>query len=89
MGEKESKKPVKVLRAGLISVSVWENTQTDKKTGKPYVSKSFSIQKRYKDSEGEWATSTSFNAHELPKLTLLLNKAFEEAVTKSEKEDED
>ncbi len=64
--------PTKKFTVGGIQVAVWENQG---KEGKSYYSISF--EKRYMDKEGNWKSTTSLKANDLPKAVLALEKAFE------------
>ena len=71
--EAEAKKaPVAKVRVGLISASIWENP-TEK--GKFY---NVTFERRYRDGEGNWKSSHSYNADDL----LALAKAADLAHTK-------
>ncbi len=64
--------PVAKVRIGLITASIWENT-TDKGTFH-----NVTFERRYKDGEGNWKSSHSYNADDL----LALAKAADLAHTK-------
>ena len=69
----ETKKaPVAKARVGLITASIWEN-QTE--TGTFH---NVTFERRYRDSEGNWKSSHSYNADDL----LSLAKAADMAHTK-------
>ena len=67
--------PVKKFNADAVSVSVWENEKTI--NGKEQVLQSISIQRAFKDKDGEWQHSSSFRKNDLPNLVLAVQKAFE------------
>ena len=73
--------PVKKVRAGAISVSIFENAGKGR-NGEARTFSSVVLQKRYKDKNGEWQTSNSLNANDLPKAAMLLNKAYEYLVVR-------
>jgi hypothetical protein len=64
--------PIKKFGVGGISVAIWEN---EGKEGNGYCSVSF--ERRYKDKGGEWKSTTSLKANDLPKAILALEKAYE------------
>jgi hypothetical protein len=64
-------KPIKVFKVGAVEAAIFEN-QTAKGTMKNMV-----LSKRYKTSEGEWKSTNSFGASDIPKASLALNKAYE------------
>ena len=45
--------------------------------------KTISLQRRYKDKNDEWQSTTSLRVNDLPKATLVLQKAYEYIVLKS------
>lgn len=61
--------PVAKLRIGLITASIWERILPD---GTFY---SASFERRYRDKEGQWHTSHSFNTEELLALSKLADQA--------------
>lgn len=73
--------PVKKVRAGAISVSIFENTGKGR-NGEARTFSSVVLQKRYKDKNGNWQTSGSLNVNDLPKAAMLLNKAYEYLVVR-------
>ena len=73
--------PVKKVRAGAISVSIFENTGKGR-NGEARTFSSVVLQKRYKDKQGDWQTSGSLNVNDLPKAAMLLNKAYEYLVVR-------
>ena len=73
--------PEKKFRAGAISATVWRNVGTSKQTGDPTEYKTISLQRGYKDKNGQWQNTTSFRINDLPRLGLVLRQAYEFAVT--------
>lgn len=71
--------PEKKYKAGAISATIWKNDGS--KDGKPFSYRTISVQRSYKDSSGEWKHTTQFRPADIPKLTLVLNKAYEYIVT--------
>jgi hypothetical protein len=67
-----SKPPVAKLRLGLIFANIWQRT-TDKATFH-----SVTFERRYKDADGNWQSSHSFDSNDL----LLLAKLADQAHTK-------
>jgi hypothetical protein len=64
--------PVKKFSVGGVQVAVWEN---EGKEGRSFYSVSFD--RRYKDKNDEWKSTTSLKANDLPKAILALQKAYE------------
>lgn len=69
-------KPIKKIRVGSISASVFENEAQTKK-GK-FKSFSVSLQKVYTDKEGKVKNTQCFNLMDLPKCIMALSKTFSE-----------
>jgi len=71
--EKRPSPPLKKFRAGNISATVWLNHVKD---GEGEY-KTISLERTYKDKEGAWKHSSSLRAMDLPKASLVLQKAYE------------
>ena len=69
-------KPVKKFAAGTIQVAIWKNILPIG-GGNDNVMMSVTLERRYKDREGQWQSSGSLRLNDLPKAVLLLNKAYE------------
>jgi len=67
-----AKRPVAKLHSGFVFAAIWART-TDKGT---YYAATF--ERRYKDGEGEWHSTSSFNADDLPALAKLAFDAHSE-----------
>lgn len=69
-------RPVQEFRVRNLSLAIWQN-EADR-DGRKVVVHSITINKRYRDpSSGGWRDSSSFFADDLPRLRLLLDKAYE------------
>lgn len=75
--------PLKSFRSGAIQVTIWEN-ETLTHEGQLIATKSVSFERRYKDKNGEWKSTNSLKANDIPKATLLLSKAYEYLVLTGE-----
>lgn len=64
--------PIKKFSVGGIQVAIWEN---EGKEGAQFNSVSFD--RRYKDKDGNWQSTTSLKMNDLPKAILALQKAYE------------
>ena len=64
--------PEKKFSVGCIQVAIWEN---EGKEGNKFQTVSFD--KRYKDKNDEWKSSSSLKANDIPKAILALQKAYE------------
>ena len=74
----EPNKPKKKFNAGAVSATVWENQATNKSTGNPVSYNTISLQRGYKDKDGNWKSTNSFRVADIPKAILVLQKAYEE-----------
>lgn len=72
-------KPVAKFRASQISSALWENEITAKNGHKATMLKA-SVQRRYKDRDGQWKSSGSFSRNEIPLAIHCLQKAFEKII---------
>jgi len=64
--------PIKKYKAGSVRATVWEN-EVD--TGKY---QTISIERVYQDKEGNWKNSSSFRLGDLPKVTAMVQKIYQE-----------
>jgi hypothetical protein len=71
-------KPVAKFSAGGVSAALWENEINV--GGRTKTILKASIGRRYKDSSGQWKSSTSFSRYEIPLAILCLQQAFEKMV---------
>lgn len=71
----EKNLPEKKFRAGAISATVWKNTLQNEKG--PFEYKTISFERGYKDKKGEWKSTHSMRVADVPKATLVLQKAYE------------
>ena len=79
-------KPIKTFKAGAIKASVFENLTLVKGVE----TKMFNVvvSKTYKDKDDNWKSTNSFSVfYELPKVILVLQKAYEFAVITSDREE--
>lgn len=77
--------PLKSFRSGALQVAVWENEGMDQ-DGNVFVTQSVTFERRYKDKNGEWKSTNSLKANDLPKAVLLLSKAYEYLVLQGDAE---
>jgi len=78
--------PVKKFSAGSVSCALWNNDAVvnDKKAS---ILKA-TIDRRYKDKDGQWKSSGSFSRNEIPLAVFCLLKAFAAMVGEDEGEEE-
>lgn len=67
--------PEKRFKVGACTASVFVN-EVNTGNGKAAI-KNVSLQKAYKDKEGNFQHTTSFRANDIPKAMLALSKAYE------------
>ena len=70
--------PVARFKAGEVSSALWENQVQVK--GATVTMLKASVQRRYKDRNGEWQSSQSFGRNEIPLAIHCLQKAFEKII---------
>ena len=73
--------PEKRFSTGALVATVWEN-QGKSKEDAEVTYKTVSLQRRYKDPNGEWQSASSLRINDLPKASLVLQKAYEYLVFK-------
>lgn len=71
-------KPVKKFVVAPISVAIWE--QTNEKDGKKFTTNSLTIQRTYKDKEGNYQNTQNIRVQDVAKLQLALNEAYKSLV---------
>lgn len=84
----QNNQPVKTFQSGPISASVWRNedVQSDGTTRVKY---SVRFQKRFCNKDGQWQNSDYYFPEDLPKLQLVVAKAFEFISLKESKDPEE
>jgi len=81
----QAQKPVAKFRAGQVTCALWENEITV--SGKPQKVLKATIDRRFKDRDGNWKSSNSYGRNELPLAIWVLYKAFETMIEKAGDED--
>ena len=76
--------PLAKFKAGQVSSAIWEN-EVQMPRGIVRILKA-TIQRRYKDKNGTWQSSTSFSRNEIPLAIHCLQKAFEKIIEKQNEE---
>ena len=80
--------PIKKFSAGSISCALWENEIATTNGGKARLLKA-TVERRYKDKDGQWKSSGSFSRNEIPLVQYVLGKAFEAMVEEGNRESEE
>ena len=71
-----SDRPIKEFRAGTVVAAIWVSKTA--LNGRSTAQHSIRVQKRYRDDRtGQWKTTTYFRPDELPKLSLVVSRAYE------------
>lgn len=73
--QKTTNAPEKKFVAGGISATVWANEK--ELNGAPVAVHTISLQRTYKDRDGQWKQSASMRINDIPKAQLVLEKAYE------------
>lgn len=71
-------KPIVTVRAGQVSSDIFENEITV--NGRKVTVLKASVQKRYKDKDGNLKSTTSFSKQELPLAIFVMQKAYEKMI---------
>jgi len=80
-------KPKAKFAAGTVSAAIWENPVTAK-NGKQVTLLKATVERRYKDNDGNWKSSGSFGRNEIPLAIYCLEKAFEAMITAGKNDDD-
>lgn len=74
--------PEKKFSTGALSATVWQNQGKSKATGEAVTFRTVTFQRRYKDKDGNWQSTSNLRINDLPRAALVLNKAYEYLVLK-------
>ncbi len=80
-------KPVVKFAVGQVSAAVWENRVTTQ-AGKKVTMLKATVERRYKDRDGQWKSSNSFGKNEIPFVIYCLQKSLDHIVG-AQREDDD
>ena len=72
-------RPVAKFTAGQVSAAIWENEVTTK-AGKKVTMLKATVERRYKNRDGQWTSSSSFAQNEIPLAIYCLQKAMEHII---------
>ena len=75
--------PEKKFSTGVITATVWQN-QGKGKNGEIVRYRTVSLQRSYKDKNGVWQHANSMRVNDLPRASLVLQKAFEYLVLREQ-----
>ena len=79
-------KPVAKFQAGQVSAAIWENEISV--NGRQVTVLKATVQRRYKDKDGDWKSSGSFSRNEIPLAIYCLEKSFEHMIEGQKDEDD-
>jgi hypothetical protein len=68
--------PEKKFRAGAIAATIWLN-KGSRPDGEDSEYRTISLERNYKDKEGNWQSTNCFRVSDLPKAEVVLKKAYE------------
>ena len=78
--------PTKKFRAGQVSCALWNNEI--KVDGRSVSMLKASVERRYKDKDDTWKSSTSFSRNEIPLAIYCLQQAFAAMIEKREDDEQ-
>ena len=79
--------PIAKFRAGQVSSALWENEIEVK--GKTVTILKATVQRRYKDKDGNWQSSGSLSRNEIPLAVYCLQQAFQKIIETQSKRSND
>ena len=79
--------PIKKIRVGQVACAIWKNETVV--NGKSVALLKTSVERRYKDSNGDWKSSSSFGRNELLLVVHCLQKAFDAVVELEQQENKE
>jgi hypothetical protein len=85
--ETNTVRPEKSFRIGAVRASVWKNVRQNK-DGKTFETRTVTLDRSYKDPQGNYKSTNRFSAAEIPKAILLLQRSYEYLVTAPEEDAE-
>ena len=78
--------PVSKFRAGQVSCALWNNEI--KVDGRSVSILKASVERRYKDKDDKWKSSTSFSRNEIPLAIYCLQQAFAAMIEKPDNDEQ-
>ena len=68
--------PEKQFKVGGVCVAIWRTERTDG-NGEKYDTRHVTLDRAFKETDGNWKHTGSMRVNDIPKATLALQKAFE------------
>jgi len=81
-----SNQPEAKFNAGAVSATIWKN-EFSGKDGQKGSYHTVSLQRSYKDKQGNWQNTSSLRINDLPKAQLVLAKAYEFLILRDQESD--
>ena len=75
--------PEKRFSTGAISATIWNNDGKGR-DGQAVTYNTIKLDRRYKDKDDNWQSTSSLRLHDLPKAALVLQKSYEHLVLKAQ-----
>lgn len=75
--------PEKKFKAGAVTATIWKNQ--GKNTDGDFEYKTISLERNYRNSDGDWKNTNTLRINDLPKAKLALQKAYEYLTLQEEK----
>ena len=73
-----ARKPVAKIKAGLVTAALWENEISV--NGRNVTMLKATVERRFKDKNGTWKSSGSFDRNDIPMAIYCLQRAFEKII---------
>jgi hypothetical protein len=80
--------PEKKFSTGVISATIWKNSGVSKRNNEPVEFRTITLQRRYQDKDGAWKSTSSLRINDLPKASLVIQKAYEYLVLRGSAEEQ-
>ena len=80
-------RPERSFRVGAVRAAVWVNT-VRAKDGSSFQKKRIVLERRYRDANGDWKSTNSYDINDIPKARLALHQAYAYLTAAEEKEEE-
>ncbi|MFC1735525.1 hypothetical protein ACFL1X_05370 [Candidatus Hydrogenedentota bacterium] len=74
-------KPEINFKVGAVRAAIWKRTRTNR-DGTIFQTHKVVLDRTYKDKEGQWKHTTSFDVNDVPKAVLALEKAYDYLLSK-------
>ena len=83
MKKNEANQPEAKFTAGAVSATIWNNPLPENKG----TFNTISLTRTYKDKAGNWQHTPTLRLNDLPKASVVLNKAYEHLLMRSQEAD--